>query len=174
FSFQGLVIVTGFLCNYANLSCMPLQKFKLMSVYRHRIKNTNYSYMKVEVQSGIPTKIAFDGLKDQKNLTEFHFENCPHQTQTNQVTLVTTIHWKSNINGLRYYLAVRAGQIRLEQVSSVTDHHRFFVRAVCLTCTTYKIRSVASNKYIKTDSSGQATLGTKGGNRKAFFRRQSC
>ena len=48
---------------------MPLQKFKLMSVYRHRIKNTNYSYMKVEVQSGIPTKIAFDGLKDQKNLT---------------------------------------------------------------------------------------------------------
>ena len=44
---------------------MPSEKCKLRSVYRHKINNTRYSYMKVEVQSGIPTKIAFDGLRTQ-------------------------------------------------------------------------------------------------------------
>ena len=46
---------------------MPSEKCKLRSVYRHHINNTQprYSFMKVEVQSGIPTKIAFDALRTQ-------------------------------------------------------------------------------------------------------------
>ncbi|CAH3138557.1 unnamed protein product [Porites lobata] len=172
-SSKGLIIVTGFLCNYAT-SCMPSEKCKLRSVYRHKINNTSYSYMKVEVQSGIPTKIAFDGLRTQ-SFTEFHFKRCSYQAKKGDTPRsVTTMHWKSNINGLKYYLAVRGGKIVLEQVSSVTDHHRFFFVAVCTNCKTYKIQSAASKEYIMTDSAGQATLGPDTTDRKAYFKRRSC
>ena len=56
----------------------------------------------------------YDGLFS-ATPTDFHFKRCSYQTRVGATPRsVTTIHWKSSINGLKYYLAVRAGKIVLE------------------------------------------------------------
>ncbi|XP_078368233.1 uncharacterized protein LOC144652067 isoform X2 [Oculina patagonica] len=164
----SLIITAGML--WTAVQPCHRAKCKLRSVFR-QTASSSPALLKVEGSYGNVTGIAFVGERNQPNSTEFLIKRCLDFSPSGRFIFIVTLHWNVHPS---YKVASRNGRVELEETTSTTSAHRFYLgNASDVRYLTLKSKS--TSQLVEADLQGQITLGNKSNtDRKTWFMLESC